>query len=220
MKKNYLVCAFLLLTLPGICQKLPSFGERKFGVFGGPQVTYSRYIIRNSVQKNEIKYGFQAGVGLKIPFEGKLFFTPLGFYSLKGYKVTLTQSTFPPDSFATDNNTTIHTFEVAALLQYDLGDQPGHFFFRAGPSIDFQLFGKENFNRSNAGPVSRNMKFSFGDYGHFGANILLHFGYETSSGFVIYAQYTLGIGSINNADNGPTINHRAAGITIGKYFDW
>ena len=138
---------------------------------------------------------------------------------MKGYKVTLDKPSFPPDSNAIDNNTTIHTFELSPLLQYDFGTQPGHFFVRGGPSLDFQLFGKENFNRMNAGSVSRNMKFSFADYGHFAANLLLHVGYETESGFCIFAQYTHGIASINNADGGPRIFHRAAGISIGKYLN-
>ena len=50
---------------------------------------------------------------------------------------------FPPDTLATDNNTSIHTFELAFLLQFDLGKRHGHFFIKAGPSLDFQLAGKE-----------------------------------------------------------------------------
>jgi hypothetical protein len=79
--------------------------------------------------------------------------------------------------------------------------------------------GKETFNQSSGGSVSRNMKFGFADYGRIGANFLAHFGYETGSGFVFFAQYTYGIGSINNADGGPHIFHRAFGISIGKYLN-
>lgn len=62
------------------------------------------------------------------------------------------------------------------------------------------------------------MKFSYGDYGRFGANIYLHAGFETAGGIMIYGQYGLGIGSIVNTDNGPVVTHRMAGITLGYRF--
>ncbi|HEY6062232.1 MAG TPA: porin family protein [Chitinophagaceae bacterium] len=190
------------------------------GLFAGPQATGARYTILNQKQKNEIKYGFQAGVGLKTPFEGRLFFSPAAFYSLKGYKVTLTQFVYPPDTNAISNNTTIHTFELAALLQYDLSSKPGHVFIKAGPSLDFHLFGKETYNLKAGGSVSRNMPFSTdGDYGHFSANMLMQIGYETGGGLMIFAQYTHGMASTNNSDGGPKIRHRAYGISIGKYLN-
>jgi putative sterol carrier protein len=189
------------------------------GIFGGPQATAARYTILNQQQKNEFKYGFQAGVAFKVPFDEKLFFSPAAFYSLKGYKVTFTEFAFPPDHNAKDNNTTIHTFELAALLQYDIGTQPGHVFIKVGPSLDFHLFGNETYNLIAGGTVNRKMIFSYGDYGHFSANMLGQLGYETNSGFMLFAQYTHGMASTNNADGGPKIRHRAYGISIGKYLN-
>jgi hypothetical protein len=63
------------------------------------------------------------------------------------------------------------------------------------------------------------MKFSYIDYGHFGFSVLVHAGYEMANGFSIYGQYSHGIGSINNGDNGPKIFHRAAGISISYLFN-
>jgi hypothetical protein len=190
---------------------------QKFGIFGGPQMTSSRYSMRGSKQPNTAKYGFQLGAGWKIPFDNQLYFSPSAYYSLKGYKVKFNRLVFPPDSNAVDNNTTIHTFELAFLLQYDLSKKPNTFFIRLGPSLDFQLSGKEKFNRKNDPPVDRNMKYDFGNYGRYGASMVAHFGYETSNGFSFFAQYTRGIGSINNADGGPRIVHRAYGVSVGKY---
>jgi hypothetical protein len=213
MNKIFVLSFTLLLSLIANSQF-------EVGLFAGPQATGARYTILNQKQKNEIKYGFQAGMGLKVPFENKLFFSPAAFYSLKGYKITLTQFVYPPDTNAIDNNTTIHTFELAALLQYDLSSKPGHVFIKAGPSLDFHLFGKETYNLKTGGSVSRNMKFSSdGDYGHFSANMLVQLGYETGSGFMIFAQYTHGMASTNNEDYGPKIRHRAYGISIGKYLN-
>ncbi len=208
----------LLSGLTLLCSFVCS-SQNQVGLYLGPQATQSKYIISDKKQDNEFKYGFQAGVTMKTPFEGRLYFAPSVFYSMKGYKVKFSQSAFPPDTNAIDNNTTIHTVEIAPLLQIDLGNNPGRFFIRFGPSLDFQLFGKEEFNLENGSRVKRNMKFSFGDYGHVAANAIAQFGYETADNFMVFAQYSYGLGSINNADGGPSIRHRVIGISIGKYLN-
>jgi hypothetical protein len=210
---------FFLLCFITVFTAINAISQTEFGFFAGPQATATHYTILNVKQKNDMKFGFQAGVAFKIPFENRLSFSPAAFYSMKGYKVTFTRASFPPDSNAKDNNTTIHTFETAALLQYDFNNQPDHFFIKGGPSLDFQLFGKETFNLIAGGSVNRSMKFSFGDYGHYSANMLVQFGYETGNGIIIFAQYSHGLASINNADGGPAIRHRVFGISIGKYLN-
>jgi hypothetical protein len=208
--KKIIVCLLVtFIAFAGDAQPIP-------GIFAGPQMTASKYTVYGKKQPNTWKYGFNAGFMLKVPFDNKLYFSPLAFYSLKGYKVRFNQRVFPPDTLAVDNNTTIHTFELGALLHYDFGNNHG-FFLRFGPSLDFQLFGNEKFNKTDNTSVDKQMKFDFANYGRFGANMLLHVGYETKSGFVFTAQYTHGMGSINNADGGPRIRHRAFGISIGKY---
>jgi hypothetical protein len=203
----------VLVFLAFVC----SAQEAKWGIFGGPQISSARYTINGDKQQTSAKYGFQLGTNWKVPFENKLYFSPAIFYSLKGYKVELTQMSIPPDSLAIDNNTTIHTLEFAALLQYDFNTQPNHFFVKLGPSLDAQIAGKEKFTRSDRTTVEQKMNFDFTEYGYFGANILVLLGYETKSGFQYSIQYTHGIGSINNADKGPAIWHRALGISLGKY---
>lgn len=191
----------------------------EFGAFGGPQATTTSYRAQGVKQENKFKYGFQAGVMMKVPFEGKLFFAPAAFYSLKGYKVTFNRFVYPPGPTAADNNTTFHCFELAALLQYDFGDNPSHMFIKAGPSLDFQLLGKEKFNVIGGGSVDRSMKFGPGEYGRYSANLLAQVGYETAGGFLIFAHYSHGAASLNNADGGPAIRHRAFGISFGKFFN-
>ena len=202
---------------------MSGYSQAEFGIFAGPQITSAYYTtpeinLGKTKQDTKMKYGFQAGGTLRVQFENKLFFSPAAFYSLKGYKATFSRPSSPPDTAAMDNDVTLHTFELAPLFQYNFSNEPGHFFIKAGPSIDLQLFGKETFNLNGGGSVSRNLKFSYNDYGHFGANLLLHFGYETENGLIIFAHYTHGFGSIVNTDNGPRVFHRAAGISIGKYF--
>jgi Outer membrane protein beta-barrel domain len=212
MKKTFLTAVMAVAVL--VCS-----AQVQFGLFGGPQVTSSKYTINGKKQPTSQKYGFQLGGSLKVPFENKLYFSPAAFYSLKGYKVKFNQHSCFPDSLAVDNNTTIHTFELAALLQYDFSNQPGHIFVKFGPSIDFQISGKEKFNRSDRTTIDREMGFSFTQYGHYAASFITQFGYETKDGFMLFAQYTHGIGSMSNVDGGPGIWHRVLGISIGKYLN-
>lgn len=212
MKKTFLTAVMAVAVL--VCT-----AQVQFGLFGGPQVTSSKYIVNGKKQPNTQKYGFQLGGSLKVPFDNKLYFSPAMFYSLKGYKVKFNQRCPFPDSLAVDNNTTIHTFELAPLLQYDFSNHPGHFFVKFGPSIDFQISGKEKFNRSDRKTIDQKMGFSFTKYGRYAASFITQFGYETKDGLLLFAQYSHGIGSMNNADGGPGIWHRVMGISIGKYFN-
>lgn len=216
--KRFLLLSFTFFSV------LAGHSQADFGFFAGPQITFAHYTtpeinLGKTKQETKMKIGFQAGGTWRVQFEKRFYFSPAVFYSMKGYKVTFTRPSLPPDSAALDNDATLHTFEIAPMVQYNFSDEPGHFFIKAGPSIDVQLFGKEKFNKTGGTAVSRNMKFSYSDYGHFGANFLLHLGYETESGLIIFAHYTHGIGSIVNTDNGPRIFHRAAGISVGKYFN-
>jgi Outer membrane protein beta-barrel domain len=208
----------ILSLLSVIITSAPLMAQVDFGVIAGPQMTSAKYTIRSTKQETEGKFGFILGGTMRAQFEGRLYFAPAVFYSMKGYKVALTVPSYPPDSGAVDNDVTLHTFEIAPMLQYNFSEGPGHFFIKAGPSIDIQISGKEKFNTVLGATVDRKMKFSYGDYGHFGANLILQAGYESSAGYLFAVQYTHGVGSIVNTDNGPTVSHRVIGITIGKYF--
>ena len=201
----------LLLTLSAKSQV-------EYGVFAGPQVTGVRYLINDKKQESSLKIGVNAGFQMKVPFEGRLSFAPSIMYNLRGYKVKFDSPAYPPDSSAVDNNTSFHTIELAFLLQHDFNLAPGHFFIRIGPSLDFALFGNEKFNTNMNTTVDRPMKFGFADYGHYLASAIIQFGYEAQNGLFFYAHYNYGLTTMNNADHGPRIGNRAAGITIGKYF--
>jgi hypothetical protein len=95
--------------------------------------------------------------------------------------------------------------------------EPGHFFIRFGPSLDFALFGNEKFNTNMNTTVDRSMKFSFADYGHYLASAIFQFGYEAKNGLFVYAHYNYSLTTMNNADYGAGIKNRAAGFSIGKY---
>ncbi len=207
--KKILLSATLLICLH-------SFSQVKTFVFVGVQGNNAKYTIDGAKQNTSFKIGGQAGIGMKVPFEGRLSFVPSVFYSMKGYKVKFSKGSPFPDAQAINNNTNIHCVELAALLQHDFSADENHFFIRFGPSLDFQLFGNEKYETA-AGTVDRKMPFGYDKYGHYSGNLIAHFGYETSTGFFINAQYTYGLASINNFDLGPQIRHRDIGITVGFY---
>ena len=191
--------------------------QSQFSFFAGPQASTAHYAVQGEKQSTDYKIGFRIGIGWKIPFENHLYFAPEIFYSLKGYKVSFTQYAYPPDVTASDNNTMIHCGELAALLQIDLGKKTNHCFIKFGPSLDFQLFGNEKFHLLNNSYVSRQMKYGYAEYGHYAANAIGQFGYESANGFLISAQYSFGLTNLSNVDDGPSIRHRVIGISLGKY---
>ncbi|MBS1573918.1 MAG: PorT family protein [Bacteroidetes bacterium] len=195
-----------------------TIAQTRLNFFAGPQVTTVNYVVHDENQNTEIKPGFQAGAGAKIEFENRLFFSPSVYYSLKGYKVTLNKSALPPDPSATNNNVNVHTIETAFLLQYDFNKQPSHFFIKLGPSLDFQISGHEKFNRVDGTTVSRSMKFDFSGYGRYAASAVLHAGYEMKSSIFFFVYYQQGLTNLDNADTGPTIKYRVAGVSVGKFF--
>ncbi len=185
-------------------------------------MTSARYSIRDSKQPTDFQKGLMGGIGLKVPFDNQLYFFPTVFYSRKGYKVTLEQPSFPPSELAKNNSTSLHTMEIAPLLQLDLSKKQNHLFLRFGPSIDIAFSGREQFDTLNSaggfGTVERPMRFAFTEYGRFTAQANLHLGYESKKGLLFFAFYQHGLGSLNNADNGPRILHRIAGLSIGWFF--
>lgn len=214
MRFSFIKVFLLLLCVQGVSV---SFAQFKVGVFGGPQITSAKYTVREAKQPTEAKYSAQFGALMKVPFENQLYFAPALYYSQKGYKVTLNQPAFPPSELAVNNDTRIHTVEAAALVNYDFSKMPSHFFIKGGFAADLAFSGKEKFDTKTDGPVSRDMVFSFADYGRITASANIHFGYEWASGVFVFAQYAHGIGSLNNADGGPIIKHRIAGISAGYY---
>ncbi|MET0634731.1 MAG: porin family protein [Chitinophagaceae bacterium] len=210
MKQFLLFTAMILIALT-------SNSQNKVLLYGGPQITSAFFSVNGKEQHVTAKPGFHIGTGLKVPFENHLYFAPTLFYSLKGYKVTLTEPATPPEPTATSNETRIHTLEIAPMLQYDLTMKASHLYFKVGPSIDVQLAGRETIIFEDKSETTGKMKYGFNNYGYVGANILAQFGYENKSGFIMAATFSHGLGSINNIDYGARILHQVISLSFGKY---
>jgi len=189
----------------------------EFGIFGGANASTASYSIKGHEQITKYKYGFHLGVGYKIPFDNHLFFSPAIILRTLGYKVAFNQPSFPPDLLASDNNTTFKEADVDILLQYDLSKKSHTFFFKAGPSFNFILFGKEKYNLVTGEYVNRSMKFSvINGYSRYNVSAVVQFGFQTATGFVVYANYMHELLSMDNEEQGPTIQNSLMSITVGK----
>jgi hypothetical protein len=199
-----------------------SNAQVQFACFAGLQATSAHYLVNDTKQPTQFKPGTMGGVAVKVEFDNQLYFFPSVYYSLKGYKVTLNTPAFPPSELAKSNDVTVHTVEVAPLLQYDFNKKPAHFFVRFGPSVDYGYYGRESVGSVDSSgirsTVYRPMVFDFTEYGHFTAQANLHFGYETGKGLMMFAFYEHGFGSMNNHDGGPKIFHRIIGLSAGWLF--
>jgi len=212
MANRFIVLLLLIIVSNNLLSQV------RTGVVAGPQLISANYKVQDEKQPTEYKIGMQAGVIVKLPFENQLYFAPSVYYSLKGYKVKLTNPSFPPGEDAASNDVSVHTIEIAPLLHFDLSKKAAHPFIQFGPAIDIAFYGKEEIVLKNGDKVNRDMKFSFGDYGRFTSSAIGRLGYQLENGFFFFGHITYGLGSMNNADNGPKIRHRVYGISVGKYF--
>ena len=211
MARKFFVFVFLIIISENVSSQV------RIGFFLGPQATSANYEVIEKEQPADYKIGVQAGITSKIPVEYQLYFSPAVYYSLKGYKVTFNNPSYPPGEDARSNNVSVHTLEIAPLFHFDLSKKPSHPFIQFGPAIDVALFGKEEIVLKNGDKVNRDMKFSFEDYGRFTSSAIARLGYKLQNDLFFFGHVTYGLGSMNNADNGPKIRHRIYGISIGKY---
>ena len=191
--------------------------QTRIALLAGVQATTSRYHVRDMKQSTTFKPGFIVGAGCKLEFEKKLFFSPAVFYSYKGYKVILDQAAYPPDIEAVKNNVSVHTLELAPMLEYDFSLSAKHLFIKFGPSIDIQLYGREKISLISGNTVSRKMKYGFTEYGRYAGSAILQFGYQFNKDCFVQAYYSHGLADLNNADNGPNIKYRTFGIAAGVF---
>jgi len=200
------------------CYALTVNAQVQVGFFVGPNASTAHYSVNGTKQNTNYKIGFHAGGMVEIPFDKGLLFTPSLSYNLMGYKVDFNNPSYPPDLLAKDNNTSYHEMDLDMLLQFDLGKKPDHFFLKLGPSLSLILAGREKFNLLTGEQVNRSMTFSvLNSYGRYDAAAVIQFGFESSKGFFVSAEYKQHLISMNNEDQGPSIRNQLIGVTFGKF---
>ncbi|MDB5250940.1 MAG: hypothetical protein JWP27_109 [Flaviaesturariibacter sp.] len=186
-----------------------------YSIFAGAQMTDARYLVYGKKQETGSKPGGQAGFTFRIPFENRLSFTPSFYYSGKGFAVVLNDSASMPGIDVVRNDLSLHTFEIAPLFELRLGSSATYPFIAFGPTFDVAIAGTERRVLESGATVKRSMAFGSTSYGRFTAAALVRLGIQTRHGFFVFGHYSYGLGSLNNADYGPSIKHRIAGVSIG-----
>jgi len=112
----------------------------------------------------------------------------------------------------------LYYLQVPVNVVYHVPAVVGDFYFGAGPFLSMGVSGKEKAN-VNGTEESVNVKFGSGEdevkRTEFGANAIVGFKFKT--GFLINANYDLGLSNITN-DNTGKLKNRVFGISVGYAF--
>ncbi|RYY88383.1 MAG: PorT family protein [Chitinophagaceae bacterium] len=209
----------LFSLLAGLLAHSASAQKTDFGFLAGPQYTNSTYSLRGQQQPTKGKPGGHIGAIARIPFEGRLFFTPSFYYTLKGFSVVLSDTSSNPGIDAVANDLRIHAMELSPLFTIYIGRATDHGpYVQFGPSLDMNFAGREHITLKNGNTVDRSMSFSGQGYSRLTPSVVFRIGAQTPKGFFVNAHILQGIGSLNNNDYGPSIRHRVFGLSVGKFF--
>lgn len=112
----------------------------------------------------------------------------------------------------------LYYLQVPVNVVYHVPVVVGDFYFGAGPYVGMGVSGKEKV-KINGAEQSEDVKFGSGDEEikrtDFGANAIVGFKFKT--GFLINANYDLGLSNITNDDTGK-LKNRVFGISVGYAF--
>ncbi len=209
MKKTIcLLISFILLMNYSKAQK-SSIGFTAGATFASYKLKIEDF---ESISINsKTKVGFTVGVVSSIGLGQHFSFQPALNYIQKGGVLK--------EEGITDK-TTLNYLELPLNFVYNTHSLKGKFFIGAGPSLSIGLSGKDKWDDgSNIEPTD--IKFGSGeddDFKPFEAGINFLTGYQCKSGFLIAANYNLGLSNIANSDEGPKYHNRYFGIRIGYMF--
>ena len=159
------------------------------------------------------KTGITAGIVMDAPLGTNFNFQPALNFVQKGYKVKDETS---------KETVNFNYLEVPLNFVYSTQKNEG-FFIGAGPSIAYGISGKDKFTADGMPDDNQKVKFGSGvdevKAFDFGVNAIA--GYKMKGGFMIAANYNLGLTKINNDDgsgDAGTIKNNYFSLKIGYMF--
>ncbi len=185
--------------------------QTKIGLTGGATFGNVTAKLQGISVSPKMRMGFTAGLFIDCPLSSGFSFQPALNFVQKGYKIN--------DETMTDK-VSYGYLEVPLNFVYD---NKG-FFIGAGPSMSSGLSGKEKFvdKQNPSGSGETKIKFGSGNDEikrfEFGANVLT--GYKFKEGFMVSANYNLGLNNIQNGNSTEvgTIKNRYFAVKIGYIF--
>jgi len=235
MKKLLLSASVVLLATGAFAQNTMSGSDARFGIKAG--VNLARFHASDFNGSEDFNNNVKDNVGFNVTAfadfgVGNNFFIQPGVsLQNKGAKFQETRSAAGITN-TTTNKVNLMAIEVPinAVFRIPTGDA-GAVQISAGPYVGFNISGKNKFETvttggNAAGTVSDESDLKFGsssdkNYGStdFGANFGL--AYRTNSGFLVGANYGLGLSNIVPKDNRSgdgKLTNRVLGFTVGYSF--
>ena len=224
MKKIYLLAIAAVLTSV-------SFGQVKWG----GQITGNLSSAKlggdgASLFKSKAIVGFGVGVVSDVTLSEKLSLRSSLNLLQKGVEL---KSAFEEESgdiefpSVTLTNKLFYA-ELPVTLTYNIGSSNGKFFFGAGPSLGYGLFGKAKVTTSDPFNPGEKETESFdafkkeekggAGYKRFDLSANAIAGFQWNSGLYVNAGYLLGLSNLaSGAEDGQSVKNRGLQLTVGKF---
>lgn len=190
----------------------PVVAKTKLAIKGGANMSTARVYQNDQKLDNKFVQGYGIGLLFKIPFEGKLYFSPNLAYNRRGYTYT------PNAGTINEYQNTIHYFDIVPNLSLNLPAGKNAFVLSAGPHLSVAIAGTEKQTTAN-NTTSSKMKFSLsGNYGFLDLGVGGSLGFHTNK-FLIEAGYQMGLANINNnvENDFRNIRNRMFSLQIGYF---
>ncbi|WP_164849983.1 porin family protein [Mucilaginibacter limnophilus] len=245
MKKSLLIICLAAASLISYAQ---SHNDHKstitFGIKGGGNLLRFQETFDNSSGKTKSynQYGFHAGIYVNINLDDHLAVQPQVLYTNKAGKLRFLQNSvdrdLEPIIFSGDQKFTLNYLHLPIDVIYKIPVSNNKFFFGVGPFISYCLNGKAkakiyNYTGSNrylsAGYDGKaTFRYEPGSVKRFDYGINAIVGFKLRQGFVVSANYDLGLAEIQkdlnyelfayppNPEN--NIKTRVASLSIGYEF--
>jgi len=208
MKKLFsLFIAGTLFMSAGFAQDL---GKIYYGIKGGYNYVRTTY----SAAKTNAVHGGYIGFMMKVPFDGRLHFTPQVDINYRGMKC----DTLPKKVLSKVSEVQLR---VMPLLQIDFKkpeENKSTMFVQFGPSLGFGLKGNQTKQDAVGTPTDGKLKYGFTEYGQFDANWHVGLGYEAVGGFRLLVDYAYGLSNMINTDDGPKLKYHTISAGVGYWF--
>jgi len=188
-----------------------TIAQTTFGVTAGATFASYEVSIDGNSLGSKMKAGATVGMLLSTNLGKNLWFRP-------GLNLTMKGGEIRNDAEAITDKVYFGYLEVPLDVVYHTGSGKGQFFFGAGPSLSYGLFGK--YKITGMYEQSGDIKFGTGQDAdlkpfEIGVNILA--GYQFTSGMLISACYDWGLNNISPTSDA-TYHNRYLGIRFGYMF--
>ena len=200
-----------LLVLMILLTSSSLIAQTKIGLTAGASFANIKAKASGISVSGKTKAGFTGGLFIDFPLNSTFSFQPALNFVQKGSKSS-------DETYSDELN--YNYLEIPLNFVYNNSG----FFIGAGPSISSGLSGKEKYVDKQDPSQSENTKVIFGSDDdeakrfEFGANVLT--GYKFAGGFMVSANYNLGLSNIANSDvrEGGTVKNRYFAVKIGYVF--